>query len=325
MEKLDRMKKYDYYSNVRPTKVEWLWYPYIPFGKLTVLQGDPGDGKSTFMLNLAALLSRGADLPTGDPIRNPMTVIYQCAEDSLADTIKPRLIAAGADCTRIAYILDTDIALTLDDERIEETIKSTGARLFVIDPVQAYIPQDADMQSAQKMRGLMRRLAAVAENQNCAIVTIGHMSKANNKNLYRGLGSIDIMAIARSVLMISRSTSDPTMRYMFAVKSSLAPEGEAIGFRLGTELGFQWLGKCSYDRSDIEESINIAKSKKELATRYLEEMLSESDQPTGDLLQRFHLLGIGERTVNSAKKEMDIKAYRKGGKWFWHLNSMDAK
>lgn len=241
----------------------------------------------------------------------------------MADTIKPRLIAAGADCSKIAFIVDKDASLTLDDLRIERTIRQTKARMVVIDPIQAYIPPDADMLSATKMRSVLRKLANVAENSNCAVVLVGHMNKGViGKNLYRGLGSIDIVAIARSVLMISRDEEDPFTRYLFPVKSSLAPEGEAVGFRLGTEQGFQWLGKCKYDRSVVEELLDTKKSKKELAQKYIEELLAEGDKQSALIFQRISSLGISERTVNLARSEMDIRVYRQGGKWFWHLNSV---
>ncbi len=195
---------YDYYSNVRQRKVDWLWYPYIPYGKLTVLQGDPGDGKSTFILQIAALLSKGFQMPDGYQVEESQSIIYQCSEDDLADTVKPRLIAAGADCARIAFIVDDDERLTLEDERIEKTLAATKARLLIIDPIQAYLTQDYDMQNAIRMRTVLGGLSDLAAKYQCAIVLVGHMNKASGgKDLYRGLGSIDIAAIARSVLMIA--------------------------------------------------------------------------------------------------------------------------
>lgn len=106
-------QEYDYYSEVEETEVEWLWYPYIPYGKITLLQGDPGEGKSTFIINIAALLTKGEDMPDGYPVPMPQTVIYQCSEDNVSDTVKPRLISAGADCGRVAYIVDDDGTLPL--------------------------------------------------------------------------------------------------------------------------------------------------------------------------------------------------------------------
>ena len=181
--------QYEYFSSVTQHKVEWLWYPYIPYGKLTILQGDPGEGKSTFMLNVAALLTRGKNMPDGYQVKEPQKVVYQTAEDNLADTVKPRLIAAGADCNRIAYIVDEEEPLTLMDSRIESVIQQTKARLFILDPLQAYLTQDSDMFSAGKMRGQLKRIADIAAKYKCAVVIIGHMNKTSGeKNLYRGLG-----------------------------------------------------------------------------------------------------------------------------------------
>lgn len=195
-------QEYDYYSEVEETEVEWLWYPYIPYGKLTLLQGDPGEGKSTFIINIAVLLTQGKDMPDGYPVPVPQTVIYQCSEDNASDTVKPRLL--------------------------------------IFDPLQTFIPQDSDMHSAGKMRLLLGKLAKTAERHKCAVVLVGHMNKSKSgKSLYGGLGSIDITAIARSVLMIARDGDNPQIRYMYPIKSSLAAEGDVIGFRFGGSSGFQ--------------------------------------------------------------------------------------
>ena len=189
--------QYEYFSSVNQSKIDWLWYPYIPYGKLTIVQGDPGEGKSTFILNVAALLTRGKNMPDGYRVDGPQKVVYQTAEDNLADTVKPRLMEACADCDMIAYIVDEDNPLTLEDSRIEEVIEQIGARLFILDPLQGYLSQDSDMINAGRMRSQLKRLVDIAAKYNCAVVIIGHMNKASGeKNLYRGLGSIDIAAIA---------------------------------------------------------------------------------------------------------------------------------
>jgi len=310
----------EYYSQVRARRVEWLWYPYIPYGKLTVIQGDPGEGKSTLILNIAALLSKGKPMPDGSSVEKPQTIIYQCAEDSVEDTIKPRLMMAGADCDKVAFIVEDEDSLTLTDERIESTIKSTGARLFILDPIQAFIPPDSDMLSATKMRSTMRKLAGVAEKYQCAIVLIGHMNKAGaGKNMYRGLGSIDIAAIARSILMVARDEANPQIRYVFPVKSSLAPEGSAIGFRIGVDSKIEWLGKVDINTKQLEEDSGIKLSKSELAKRYLLELLGEGDMLGKDVYAKIAEFGIKSRTVETAKKELGIITYRKGNAWYWKL------
>ena len=161
---------FEYFSQVKEEPVDWLWYPYIPCGKITLLQGDPGEGKSTFILNIAALLTQGKDMPDGYHIDTPHTIVYQCAEDGTADTIKPRLLSAGADCNRVAYIIDEYGELTLDDTRIEDTIRETGARLLILDPLQSYLVQDGDMHSAGRMRMILGKLAGIAAKYHCAVV-----------------------------------------------------------------------------------------------------------------------------------------------------------
>lgn len=312
--------QYEYFSSVIQRKVEWLWYPYIPYGKLTILQGDPGEGKSTFMINIAALLTRGKKMPDGFRIPEPQSVVYQTAEDNLSDTVKPRMVAAGADCNRIAYIVDEDMPLTLEDARIEKVIQETQARLFILDPLQAYLSQDSDMFSAGRMRQQLKRLADIASKHKCAIVVIGHMNKASGeKNLYRGLGSIDIAAIARSVLMISRDRDNPSIRYMFPVKSSLAPEGTTIAFSFDPKSGLRWIGQCQVDKSRIKD-YDIDDSKKALARRIVLEMLGEHDAHSTDIINKLKLMGISERTIHSAKKELGVQSYRSDGVWYWHLD-----
>lgn len=311
--------RYEYFSSVKPRKVEWLWYPYIPYGKITILQGDPGEGKSTFIINVAALLSNGQQMPDGVGGGKSQTVIYQCAEDDIADTIKPRLVAAGANCDKIAYIIDDNNELTFEDSRIEEALSKTGARLLVIDPIQAFLVQDSDMQNAARMRTALGKLADVAARYQCAVVLVGHLNKSNGgKNLYRGLGSIDIAAIARSVLMISRDNVDSSIRYMFPVKTSLAPEGGAIGFTFA-EGHFRWLGKCDVDITDIEGSVFSKTDKMAQAKAYLVRILKDGDLPSAQIYEKIECFGIKKRTVEAAKQEVGIQAYRKNKVWYWRL------
>lgn len=122
---------------IQSQQVEWLWYPYIPFGKITIVQGDPGEGKTTFALNLAARISKGERFEHEDTTGVPLSVIYQTAEDGLSDTVKPRLEEAKADCSRILVIDDRLKSLTMDDDRLEKAINATGARLLILDPIQA--------------------------------------------------------------------------------------------------------------------------------------------------------------------------------------------
>ena len=190
-------------SDVELTPVEWLWKPYLPFGKLSVLQGNPGEGKTYFAMHLAAACTNGKLLPNMERME-PFNVIYQTAEDGLGDTVKPRLIEAGADLDRVLVIDDSDVQLTLSDERIEKAIIENNARLVIIDPIQAYLGADVDMNRANEVRPIFMRLGQVAQRTGCAILLIGHLNKAAGmQSLQRGLGSIDIAAAGRVVGVLS--------------------------------------------------------------------------------------------------------------------------
>ncbi len=164
-------------SDIPAEEVRWLWYPYLPRGKITIIQGDPGEGKTTFVLALASLLTRGLPAPGNTESQPPMNIIYQTAEDGLADTVKPRLTALGADCSRVLVIDESERELTLSDRRLAQAIQETGAGLLVLDPIQAYLGDGVDMHRANEVRPIFKRLGQLAEQTGCAIVLVGHMNK----------------------------------------------------------------------------------------------------------------------------------------------------
>jgi len=230
-------------DTIQSQSVKWLWYPYIPYGKITIVQGDPGEGKTTLVLNLAALLSKGSRFEGDSRTDNPLFVIYQTAEDGLADTVKPRLEEAGADCSKILVIDDSEKALTMDDRRLKQAILQTGAKLLILDPIQAYLGNGVDMNRANEARDMTRKLGQIAERTGCAIVLIGHMNKAGGtKAAYRGIGSIDFFAVARSVLLVARVAEQEHIRVVAQIKNNLAEEGKPVAFERCND-GFRWIGR----------------------------------------------------------------------------------
>ena len=300
-------------------EVEWLWYPYIPFGKLTIIHGDGGEGKTTLILQLTALLSRGEKLPCDSTEREPIKVIYQTAEDGLGDTIKPRLLAGNADCSQIKVIDESEATLTMLDERIEKAIVETGARALILDPVQAYIGAKVDMNRANEVRAILSQLGQIAGQYRCAIILVGHLNKAQgNKSNYRGLGSIDFQATARSVLIVGRLKDNPQIRVMVQDKSSLAPEGEPIAFELDKENGFRWLGH--YDISADDLLCGIPREKKsEQAENLILEYLSQGKYPQQALLKKAQAIGISKRVLDEAKKALNVRSLKEGSQWYWEL------
>ena len=306
-------------DDVEAKEVEWLWYPYIPYGKLTIVQGDPGEGKTTMVLQLAALLSKGEKLPCDEKERTPVNVIYQTAEDGLADTVKPRLEAAGADCSRVMVIDECEAELSMTDERIEQALKETGAKVLILDPIQAYLGADVDMHRANEIRPVMKRLGDMAEKYGCAILLIGHMNKASgSKSTYRGLGSIDFQATARSVLVVGRVKDDPTLRVMAHDKSSLAPEGTSVAFRLDKENGFRWEGACDMTVAELLSGDGKGQKLK-AAKAFLEEQLKEGHKAQKEIEEAAQEQGIKTKTLRNAKQEMNVGSQKIGSQWYWYL------
>ena len=293
-------------SDVELTPVEWLWKPYLPFGKLSVLQGNPGEGKTYFAMHLAAACTNGKLLPNMDRME-PFNVIYQTAEDGLGDTVKPRLIEAGADLDRVLVIDDSDVQLTLSDERIEKAIIENNARLVIIDPIQAYLGADVDMNRANEVRPIFMRLGQVAQRTGCAILLIGHLNKAAGmQSLQRGLGSIDIAAAVRSVMFIGKLKHDPTMRILTHEKSSLAPPGASLAFSLGDEGGFRWVGEYDITADEMLSGIEPQReTKTQQAKDLICTLLAGGKQVLSEDIDKAALeRGIPGRTVRDAKREL---------------------
>ena len=293
-------------SDVELTPVEWLWKPYLPFGKLSVLQGNPGEGKTYFAMHLAAACTSGKLLPNMERME-PFNVIYQTAEDGLGDTVKPRLIEAGADLDRVLVIDDSEVQLTLSDERIEKAIVENNARLVIIDPIQAYLGADVDMNRANEVRPIFMRLGQVAQRTGCAILLIGHLNKAAGmQSLQRGLGSIDIAAAVRSVMFIGKLKHNPTMRILTHEKSSLAPPGASLAFSLGDEGGFRWVGEYDITADEMLSGIEPQReTKTQQAKDLICTLLAGGKQVLSEDIDKAALeRDIPGRTVRDAKREL---------------------
>ena len=316
------------YSSIAETSIDWLWYPYIPFGKITLVQGDPGCGKSTLMMNIISAVSNGSFAPDGRRLKKPMHAIYQCSEDGAGDTIKPRLTAAGADCTKVAFLDEEMDWLTLDDERIRRAIADFNAKLLVIDPVQAYLG-DADISNASGMRKKLRQLAIWAGMYDCAIVLIGHLNKKqSSKDLYRSLGSIDLIAAARSVLQIEEVSGEPGIKAVRHVKSSLAPKGRDLFFTIDHDRCIQWIERDQSDEMPTSEELGVSivkMSKQAQAAEVLKVLLKDEPMKSSEVQALFKRENISEKTLLLTKKNLGIRSVKRDGVWYWLLPSSDKQ
>ncbi|OFZ50409.1 MAG: hypothetical protein A2381_13510 [Bdellovibrionales bacterium RIFOXYB1_FULL_37_110] len=295
-------------ADVVAEEVEWFWYPYIPKGKVTLLEGDPGLGKSWLSLYLAVATSLGSDLPDS-PKREAANVLLLCAEDGIEDTIKPRLEAMGGDHTKIfAY----QAPLTMDtkgSQTLSGILKKTKPALIIIDPLVAFLGEKTDMHRANEIRPIMTRLFNIATQYNCAILGIRHLKKSKeDKAIYNGLGSIDITASARSVLFVGKHPHKENVRGMAHIKSNLAPMGDILGFEI-KDAKFEWTGKLDISLQDLlsaDDSTNKNPGALGEAIDFLEAFLSK--EPIGAIAIKLAAkeAGIKNRTLDRAKKELGI-------------------
>lgn len=308
------------YSSISETSVDWLWYPYIPFGKITLIQGDPGCGKSTLMMNIISAVSNGTAAPDGRKPKKPMHVIYQCSEDGLSDTIKPRLTAAGADCSNVAFLDEEANFITLNDDSVRRAIADFNAKLLVIDPIQAYLGE-TDIASVSRLRKVLRQLALWAAMYDCAVVLIGHLNKKqSSKELYRSLGSIDLVAAARSVIQVEH-LQDDAISVIHHVKSSLSPKGKDLFFSVDATRKLEWLDidPDKYEGSQLSYDIQEKTTKQARAADILRVVLADGPVAVSEIRTMFNKENISERTIMNIKKQMGIRSIKKDGGWYWQL------
>ncbi len=305
-------------SDVKTEKVAWLWYPYIPKGKVTSIEGDPGVGKSWLTTAIAAAISKGQPLPGQHQSQGPQTVLMLSAEDGLGDTIKPRLEALGASLDSIHAL---DEAIVLDDkglERFRRAIKKTQPAVVFIDPLVAYMGGKIDLHKANEVRVLMRALAQVAEKFGCAIVTLRHLRKSRGgAAIYQGLGSIDITAACRSVLMVG---TDSGRQVVAQAKCNLAKLGSSLAYSIDKGR-FRWLGQVSATAEDLAAEPDDRDTRGALteAMDFLREALGKGPLPSADLEEAAKEAGISERTLRRARRRLGARARLKGGRWVCSL------
>lgn len=304
-------------SDIVPEPTDWLWEPYIPYDAITLIQGDGGLGKTTVSLAIAAAVTGGSMLPGSSSIV-PSSVIIQNGEDSYHQTIRPRLDLLGAGCDMIHVIDEEDEALSLADNRIEQTIIQTQAKLVIIDPVQAYFGK-ANMNSAGGVRPLLKHLGAVAARHGCAVLLVGHLNKKSGKAQYAGLGSVDIYAAARSVLTVGETNSEDDIRAIVHIKSNLAPKGVSQAFNFDPLSGFTWLGACDTTADEIMGKRPKPESRFAKARRFLESVLAGEPVPAVDIMQMAEEQDISHKTLHRAKDALGVISRKIGTQWYWIL------
>lgn len=315
-------------EDVEPEVVEWLWYPYIPRGKLTMIEGDPGLGKSWLTMALASYISRGKGLPYQ---RNPEPgpVLILSAEDGIADTIKPRLITLKANTKNIIAIPEAISFTEAGCRAIDKAIKKIQPLLIIIDPLVAYLGGKVDLHKANETREVMARLTRLAEENQVAIVLVRHLTKGGkDKAIYRGIGSIDLTAAVRSVLAIGRNPKDPNDgRVICHIKSNLAPLGKPLAYTLDSsdkQHPFEFGEEIDVDVNDVlGQQANPGKGSTESAMEFLKTLLKEGEpMPSIEIKREAEARGISEKNLKKARRILGIVMIRdEEGVYKWLLNT----
>ena len=306
-------------AQVELKEIEWLWCPYIPRNKLTLLEGDPGEGKSWITLAIAADVSRGK---LGI---NPADVLIASAEDDLGDTIRPRLEELGADVERVFPIEETfalGVKKKSNDEAfslLETHISEKRPALVIIDPLVAYLGSSVDMHRQNETRPVMARLANLAAKYHCAFLLVRHIRKEQGKALYRGIGSIDFTAAVRSVMLAGHAEDDEgnIERAVIHIKCNVARLGEPLGYALGP---FHWTTTTLTAKDILSEREHEGGAKVDIAKAIITEMLADGEAVSAnEIFKAGKEKGISQRTMKTAKKLMKVKSGKKDGAWHWVL------
>jgi hypothetical protein len=321
-------------ADVEAASVEWLWEPYLARGKLAVLDGDPGTGKSFVTIDIAARLSRGSSMPNG-PVRFGAreTVLLLNVEDDARDTIRPRVRAAGGDLKRVRVFASPGIGLNRpprfpdDFAQLEAAVKATRAALVILDPLPSFFTADSHAQSRA-----LQQFTELAIDTGACVLLVRHLRKAGGANpLYRGLGGVGIVGMARTALAVSRHPDDPELRVLAPTKTNIGPPGAALGFRLvPAEHGaatVEWTGPLELTADDLfaPAASRASMRARERAVSWLLRTVANGRVRASELLVAAERAGIPERTLRRAKVAARINSYAEHTDgatiWWWEAPS----
>uniref|UniRef100_A0AAU2V6B8 AAA family ATPase n=1 Tax=Streptomyces sp. NBC_00003 TaxID=2903608 RepID=A0AAU2V6B8_9ACTN len=326
-------------SAVRRKPITWLWDRYIPAGKLTIIEGDPGDGKSTMVCDLAARLSTGRAMPDGSATQAG-TVLLLTAEDGVEDTIAPRLQAAEADMGRVVVMTEIQepdeygnihtrpVELPTDLPHLARQIREEKVQMVVVDPLMAFLA-GVDSHNDQSVRRALHPIAKLAEATGAAFVVIRHLNKSSGgKAMYRGGGSIGIIGAARAGFLIAPDPDEDNgpRRLMAPVKMNIAAKPKTVVYRLvdATEFGcarIEWDGTSDYRAEHIiAAEADEEREEKKAATDLIREYLADGARRSKELEEHAReAWGISPRTLIRARQKLGARAFKDGKEWWVEL------
>ena len=320
-------------ADVQTQETRWLWQPYIPLDCITILEGDPKTGKTWAALAIAAAITRGFPLPgeDGKPVeRMPGNVLYLTAEDSLSMTLRPRLEKGNADLRRV-HVLEgkieggkTVVPVTMQDlDVLAQALEQYKPVLMVIDPLAAFLGPNVNSNRFEQVRPVLAGITRLAEVYGCAVLLIRHLSKgAKDRAIYKGQGSIDFTAAARSVLMVGKDPNDPTKRVMVHNLCNVAKEGPAQSFVITDEGKLEWAGVSEVTGDELVAPVVVdaeERGSRAEAKEFLLKNLADGRQLATAMEDARRAHDIADRTLKRARKDLNVQVYREGRVWYWEL------
>lgn len=317
-------------ADVEPRPVDWLWEPYVALGMLTIVEGDPGAGKTFLVLSLAAGITRG-QTPEGNSC-TAGNVLYLSVENPPAEVLRPRFDALGGDPLRFQHLRgskwqengeDVFGAVSLADvSLLDEAISTTQARLVVVDPLQSYLGAGVDFYRSNETRPVFDALAKLAEKYHCAVILVRHTTKqTGGKAIHRGNGGIDMIGVARSAMLAGALPDDPKCRALVHIKSNIGPFGPALGYVIGDDGSFAWTGKSDVTAEELSAAPSRGDSALRKAQDWLKEFLAAGPRAQKDCVDVAGQSGIAAATLRRGKDALHVESYRPIGSkvWMWRL------
>ncbi len=345
--KFDRFAQLQCAGDVQPLPINWLWPNRIALGKLTMIAGDPGLGKSLLSIELAKHVTQGIRWPVDGTPCPVGDVILLSAEDDLADTIRPRLDAAGANPNKVYFLesireidqksgelIKRSFSLKRDVSAIEKVLEQNSQiRLIVIDPISAYLA-GTDSHNNADIRSLLSPLSDLANKNRVAIVAITHLNKGGSQGnaMYRAIGSLAFVAAARAVFIVTRDQDDPDRRLFLPIKNNLGPDRTGFAYRIieadnGAAI-IEWEDETITISADDALAVlsNEEKTERQDAVSFLKRELKTGSVDSKELYKNADACGIAKRTLHRAKSELGVEVYKKGyaGGWAWRLLQEDS-
>lgn len=319
---IEEKKDYIRFSEIEEKEIEWIWYPYIPRGMVTIIQGDPKCGKTTLLSDIIARITNGENKPFSNDCFQVGNIVFQNNDDP-PFVLRKRIEKQNANLEKVLIIDSEEKQLYFNDlSRLEKVLESLRPIMVVFDPIQSFMG-NTNQNNQVEVRNALAPLKKLAEKYNCSIILVQHLKKGlESKAIYKGVGSIDFVGFARSTIMVVKDSSNKEERMMIHTSSNVAKEGNCLTYKI-SDNGLVWLE----DKGDIDADELFgeeANTKQEYAKNFILGCLSSvSELKATEWDKLMRIGGFQKHTFDNARRMLSsndiIESTRKKDGTYWHL------